>query len=183
MVNDSYTTPTFRPALLMADIEQHVNKLLNDDEKNFYMRLSLQLIESYCYKQFPYSIVSSRYTISDSTAPLAAVENYPINEQVKVAGSNGLAITVTFDDRYIWSADPWPSLVDVSYLGGLPPLIYSAVVKQGNVLRDRRDIAPETIDYRFGPFDRTYRPEFRGGLLAPDIKQQVSQFKDYTGCF
>ena len=182
MVNETYVTPTLSPALLQAGIDLNFNKLRND-EKNFYIRLALQLIETYCYKTFPYSIVSTRYTITDSHAPLVAVEDYPINEQVKVVDSDGVAITVTFDDRYIWSETPWPSLVDVSYLGGLPSLIYSAAIKQGNVLRTRRDIAPENIDSRVGPIDKNYRPEFRGGLLAPDIKQQVSSFKDYSGSF
>lgn len=183
MANTVYSTPTLSPALLKADIEQPISRLPNDGENNFYMRLSIQLIETYCHKTFPYSIVATRYTISDPHAPLAAVEDYPINEQLKVAGSDGATIEVLFDDRYIWSDSPWPSLVDVSYLGGLPSLIYSATVKQANVLRTRRDVAPENIDFKLGPFDKNFRPEFRGGLLAPDIKQQVTPFKDYAGSF
>ena len=148
-----------------------------------YLRVAHRLVEMYCYKQFPVYLVTATYRIVDETSPLPAIEGFPVNLLHTVATGLGNSLdNITHDDKYIFNAIDWPSgSISVSYTGGLDPLLYDGIERQARVLADRKDQAPENVDLKIGSvIDKNYKPEFRGGMLAPDVKQMVAPFRDWV---
>lgn len=138
-----------------------------------------RMIEQYLGKPRPLSKVTATYTITDSSAPLTAVANYPVNTVISVLDATNAPIAnVSNDDRYFWVVGgSWPATVVVQYYGGIEQQVYDAIFRQANVLVDRDDGSPERVAEDIGgALKWNYDPKFRSGL-ASDVKQMIFPFR------
>ena len=137
-----------------------------------------RMVEQYLGKPRPLTKVTATYTITDQSAPLTAVANYPINTVITVLDDSNAPISnVSNDDRYLWVGGSWPATVIAQYYGGIEQQVYDAIVRQANVLADRSDISPEKINEDItSDLKWNYDPKFRSGL-ASDVKQMVFPFR------
>ena len=137
-----------------------------------------RMVEQYLGKPRPIAKVTATYTISEPSAPLTALENYPINMVISVLDVNDAPIAdIKNDDRYVWSNVSWSSSVVVQYVGGIEQTVFDAIIRQSRVMASRDDISPEKTDKTVGPLTQQWDPKFRSGL-APDVKQMLFAYRE-----
>ena len=150
---------------------------LSDD----VLLVSQRVIEDYLGIDKPISVVTATYNITDPIAPLVAVEGYPINILNDVL-SGRQSLVVTNDDKHIWLggvAARWPSIVTLQYEGGIERVIFDAIIRQANVLKDREDKSPERVEYTVpggGSVQDRWSPQFRTAISS-DVRGMLWKYK------
>ena len=161
----------------------------DDTTRARLLRTAHRMIENYCDTNFNLVDVYAEYTIDSIPDPLMAVEGYKINEVVYVKDIEGTDHPFGWTEDLIFpnnDSETWilkQELIDrnvsrlsVKYTGGLPTVVYDAIMRQAQVLATRPNTAPEIGDTGLDGLNPKYNTQYRSGL-APDIKAMVFPFR------
>ena len=138
-----------------------------------------RMVEQYLGTPKPLSFIVATYSNVNPLQPLAAVEDYPINQVNDATDANGASLVTTNDDRYVWVAGRWStSTITLQYLGGIEQPIYDAIIRQSKVLEDRDNRAPEIdkLNLGRGAIDESYNTQYRTSLSS-DVRGMLFPFK------